>query len=350
MHLDSPWALLILLTVPALLWWRSRGRAGSVRFSSIGQASRSGRSWRQRLLFVPVLLRVLVFVCLALALARPQFGLERVKDISQGIAIEMIVDRSGSMGAEMEYAGARLSRLDVVKRVFKAFVMGDGDLRGRPNDLIGMIAFARYPDTVCPLTLAHGALTPFLDSVRLAQRRSEDGTAIGDALALGAARLKTAAETLRRQRREVGAGYEITSKVIILLTDGENNSGKRQPMQAAKLAADWGIKVHTIGVGGGEAVTTMRTPFGDYKVPTGPGVDDRTLKAIAAATGGIYRRADNAEALEAIYKEIDALERDEIESIRYVDYREWFVPLALTALLLLGLEVILSATIFRKVP
>lgn len=298
-----------------------------------------------------MLLRTLALLCMVTALARPQRGLERVRDINKGIAIEMVVDRSGSMNAEMEYRGERLNRLEAVKRVFGEFVLGNKhDLPGRPNDLIGMIAFARYPDTIAPLTLAHGALPRFLETVKLVTRRSEDGTAIGDALALAAARLKTAEDTLNRQRGEGKKDYEIKSKVIILLTDGENNCGKRRPQQAAELAKEWGIKVYTIGVGSGDSVTTIQTPLGNYKVPMGRGVDDRDLKAVAEATGGLYRRARNAKALHAICEEIDRLERSEIESIRYMDYQEKYLAYALAALALLFLEVCLRNTVFRRLP
>jgi len=352
MRLEAPWALLVLLAIPVVVWLHvRRRRRGSLRFSSTRHAARAGRSLRQRLLWAPLALRVAVLVLLAVALARPQEGKEQVRDVSRGIAIEMVVDRSGSMNAEMDYEGERRNRLEVAKRVFEEFVVGGkGGLKGRGNDLVGMIAFARYPDTVCPLTLAHGALSRFLESVKLVQRRSEDGTAIGDALALAAARLQTAEETLARQTRGKDADYEIKSKVIILLTDGQNNCGKRTPAQAAALARDWGIKIYTIGVGGGDAVTTVRTPLGDYKVPVGPGVDEGTLKALADATGGTARLADDAESLRAVYREIDELERSEIESIRFLDYRELFPAFALAGLLLLVAEVALAATVFRRIP
>jgi Ca-activated chloride channel family protein len=352
MHFESPYAFLLLLLLPVLVVLRHR-KGGSIRFPSIRTAGQTGRSLRQRLAFLPALVRMAALVLLIVALARPQIGLERVKDISRGIAIEMVADRSGSMGAEMEYQGERMTRLDAVKRVFKDFVVGDGrDLDGRPNDLIGMVAFARYADTVCPLTLAHGALAPFLDSVKLVQQQSEDGTSIGDALALAAARLKTAEETLARQTGEVRPDYEIKSKIIILLTDGANNAGKRSPVQAAEMAKEWGIKIYAVGVGGGDAVTTMQTPFGNFVVPSamGPQVDEATLKAVADATGGIYRRADTAKALQRVYEEIDRLETSEIESIRFMDYEEKFVPYALAALALIVLEVFLRATVFRKIP
>lgn len=353
MHLESPWALLLLAVIPVVIWWDRRRRGGgSIRFSSTRNAAHTGRSWRLRLAFLPLWMRVLALVFLAVALARPQRGLERVRDISKGIAIEMVVDRSSSMGAEMEYRGERLNRLDVVKRVFGEFVLGGrSGLQGRPNDLIGMVAFARYADTICPLTLAHGALPRFLETVKLVRQRAEDGTAIGDALALAAARLKTAEDALAEQTPERGGPeYEIESKIIILLTDGENNCGKRDPLQAAELAAEWGIRIYTIGVGGGDAVTTIQTPFGAYKVPMGRGVDAGTLKAIAGKTGGLYRRADTARALVDVYEKIDALERSEIETERFVDYRELFVPWAILALLCLCLEVALRTTLYRRIP
>jgi len=354
MRFESPLAFLILLIVPVLIWLRVRRRGqGSIRFSSTRNAGGSGRSLRQHLAALPFMLRLLALTLLTVALARPQQGRERIHDVSKGIAVEMVVDRSGSMAAEMEYEGERLNRLEVVKRVFEQFVLGNKkDLPGRPNDLVGMIAFARYADTVCPLTLAHGALSHFLEKVQLVQRRSEDGTAIGDALALAAARLKTAEETLSRQISEQGREktYEIKSKIIILLTDGENNCGKRTPLQAAETAREWGIKIYTIAVGGGEAVTTIRTPFGNYKMPGRSRVDERTLRELADETGGIARVAHDAKSLHAVYKEIDKLERSEIESVRYMDYREIFVPLALASAVALLLEVLLRCTVFRRIP
>jgi Ca-activated chloride channel family protein len=256
------------------------------------------------------------------------------------------------MKAEMEYRGRRLNRLEVVKRVFQEFLMGnETTLGGRPNDLVGMVAFARYADTMAPLTLGHGALLRFLDSIHIVNRRPEDGTAIGDALALAAARLKTAEEDLERSSGESGEKeYEIKSKIIILLTDGQNNSGLRAPEEAAELAAEWGIKIYTIGVGSREGVSTVKTLFGNFKVPTGGGVDEKTLERVADITGGVFRLGENAEGLREIYEEIDKLEKSEVESVRYVDYRELFTPFALTALVLLLLEVTLASTILRRIP
>jgi Ca-activated chloride channel family protein len=288
--------------------------------------------------------RVAAIVLLTVGLARPQQGREEVRDVSQGIAIEMVVDRSGSMGQELIYEGKQLNRLEVVKQVFKEFVLGNGkDLQGRGSDLIGMLAFARYADTLCPLTLSHGALERFIESIQLVTRKNEDGTAIGDALALAAARLRTAEESLKKD-------YRIKSKVAILLTDGQNNAGKRSPLEAARLAKEWGIKVYAIGIGGRESFVTVRTPLGEYKMPGGPGVDEATLKKIADETGGAFWLAESADKLHEIYKEIDRLERTEIESVRHVDYAERFLPFVLLAIALLVLEQVLISTVFRRVP
>ncbi len=352
MRFASPWAFLALAMVPlVLLYLSKRGKRGSVHFSSLRNARGAGGSLRRNLASLPLLLRILAVLLLIVALARPQMGREKVKDVTRGIAIEMVLDRSGSMGAEMEYGGGRLNRLEVVKRVFEEFVTGNGaELSGRPNDLIGMIAFARYADTMAPLTLGHGALIRFLDSVDLVKRRNEDGTAIGDALALAAARLRTAEEDIAKFSGGEEKEYDIKSKVIILLTDGQNNYGRRTPLGAAELAAEWGIKIYTIGVGNREGVRTVKTLLGSFKVPSGGGVDTGTLEAIAERTGGIARVAEDEESLRAIYAEIDELERSEIESVRYVDYRELFVPFTIAAMFALLLEVLLAATVLRRIP
>jgi Ca-activated chloride channel family protein len=353
MRFASPWAFLALVVVPlVLLYLSKRGKQGSMHFSSLRSARAAGRSVRQRFAALPLLLRILAIVLVVVALARPQMGREKVKDVTRGIAIEMVLDRSGSMGAEMEYKGSRLNRLEVVKRVFEEFLVGNSStLGGRPNDLVGMVAFARYADTMAPLTLGHGALVRFLDSVDIVKRRSEDGTSIGDALALAAARLKTAEEDIAKyaapgEEKE----YNIKSKIIILLTDGQHNYGQRTPFEAAELAAQWGIKIYTIGVGSAEGVTTVRTLLGNFKVPTGGGVDTKTLEAIAERTGGISRVAEDEESLREVYAEIDELEKSEIESVRYVDYRELFVWFTAAAMIALVLEAVLTSTVLRRIP
>lgn len=353
MHYESPWSFLLLLVVPVLLWLRRHSvRNSTIRFPATDHAVAAGNSWRRKLRWFPMLMRALALVCLIFALARPQRGIERIRDVNHGIAIMMVLDRSTSMAQEMKYGGEQLNRFEAAKRIFRDFVLGNGRaLPGRPNDLVGMIAFARYPDTVCPLTLAHGVLPRFLDTAFLADRQSEDGTAIGDALALAAARLKTAEETLARQaagRAGRRKDYDIKSKVIILLTDGENNAGKRSPQEAARLAAEWGMKVYAIGIGGtGGAV--FQTPFGSFQVP-GSQRDDSVLQGVAETTKGRYWKAEDAESLLAVYKEIDRLEKSEIESVRFIDYREKFPAPAIAGLCFLLVEVLSGATLFRRIP
>jgi Ca-activated chloride channel homolog len=348
MQFASPWMFLLLALIPPLVYLRLRQRRAAVRFSSTQEFYRTGASLRQQLLAVPAIFRIVALLLLVIALARPQFGVEHVVDVSEGIAIEMVVDRSTSMGEQMSYQGETLTRLDVVKRVFRDFVMGDKkELAGRPNDLIGMVSFARYADTVCPLTLSHDTLTDFLDTVDLARDRSEDGTAIGDGVALAAARLHTAEETLARQsggeRR-----YNIRSKVIILLTDGRNNAGTHSVEEAAALAAEWGIKIYAVGVGG-RGLSTFETIFGNFNL-SGPAVDQRSLGLLAKKTGGAFRMAEDAESLRAVYGEIDQLEKSKFDVVRYVDYSERFMPYALGALMLVGLEVVLGGTLLRTAP
>ena len=356
MTFQFPWAFLLLALLPLAWLLRSRRpgkKRGAIRFSWTKNAANAGRSLRQRLGFIPGALRILAIVLIVTAIARPQKGLEKIRDLNKGIAIEMVVDRSSSMGAEMVYEGQRMTRLDVVKKVFETFVLGDGDdLKGRGSDLVGMIAFARYADTVCPMTLAHGALPRFLETVHLAKPRTdEDGTAIGDAVALAAARLKTAEDVMARQAPDRTDRYNIESKVMILLTDGQQTAGERDPIAAAKLAKEWGIKVYTIAVGGGEAIQARDTIFGSFlSGMRGQQMDTRTLRAIAEETGGRFFEARNAESLKDVYAAIDELERSEIESIRFMDYKELFLPFALAALLAVALEIGLNCTVFRKIP
>jgi len=356
-HLESPSALLLLLVLPVMVWWRRRQRRtrAAIGFSTIVHALLSGTSWRQALVGLPYGLRLLALALLIVALARPQLGTEQVHEASKGVAIEIVVDRSGSMGEEMEFDGGTMNRLDAVKRVFNQFVEGDGKaLKGRPNDLIGLVAFALYPDTMCPLTLGHGALSRFLETVRLVPDRSpENRTAIGDAIALAGARLATAEQDIAKQVGKEQSAYTIKSKIIILLTDGRNNAGEQAPEDIIPLLKDWKVKVYAIGIGDNDSLRRTQTDFGAFLLPTlaqQQTVDMGLLEYLAKETGGKAFLAKDGDSLRQIYEEIDQLERSEIESIRYVDYREVFVPFALAALALLALEIILSCTVFRKIP
>jgi len=359
MTFASPWAFLLLLILPIIIFrYFSRSafglRSGNVLFPTTLHASEAGTSLRKKLLHLPFFLRLLALVLLIFALARPMEGMEKIYDISRGVAIEVVIDRSSSMKAEMDFAGETMNRLEVAKRVFLEFVQGNrGSLAGRPNDLIGLITFARYADTACPLTLAHDALASFVEPIELVTRKPEDGTAIGDALALAAARLQKAEQTLLQQNPTVDtqkSSYEIKSKIIILLTDGEQNAGRRTPGEAAELAKKWSIKIYAIGIGSRDSLLNIPTLFGNRIMQRGSGVDKQTLSQLAETTSGIFRMAEDGDGLRAIYEEIDKLEKSEIESIRYVDYKEQFHLFAFAGLILLTLETILRTTWFRRIP
>ena len=363
MPFNSAWTLSLFLILPVLAYLLLRKkRTAAVKFPSLVDMKSCRISWRIR--FRPLLLiaRLVCVALLIIALARPRKGTVLSEITTEGVAIEVVADRSGSMQTEMDYYGQKLNRLEVVKKVLSDFINGNKKkLAGRSNDLIGLVTFARYADTICPLVLSHNVLLEFLKKTEIVRLRSEDGTAIGDAIALAAARLKRAEEELRQRKAQLlqageetlgeqQAGFKIKSKVIILLTDGVNNAGEHNPLQAAKLAKNWGIKIYAIGIGSSQAYTTIQTPLGTYKMPTGQNLDERLLKAIAEETGGFYGRADSAKTLEKIVERIDKLEKTEVKSIQYTQYAELFSPWALAALLVLALEMLVSCTVFRKIP
>lgn len=352
MRFAWPYAFLLLLLVPVVLagtLWARRRRGAALRYSSLNRLSPLRPTLRQRLAPSLVAFRLACVALLAVAMARPQEGVSETRVSTEGIAIEMVVDRSGSMQEPMDDRGRQVSKLDVTKRVFREFLEGDGHgLEGRPNDIVGLVAFARFAETVCPLTRSRDALVALVDQITPAQLRMEAGTAIGDGIALAAARLKNAEEDLkRRSNGGKGPEFKIKSKAIILLTDGQNNAGEVAPEQAAKMAREWGIKVYAIGVGGEGRF--VRTPMGDMQLP-GEGVDMATLEGIASETGGRAWRAVDASALREAYAAIDRLERSKIEAVEYTDYTEAFAPLAIGAAAALLCEMVLGATWLRRIP
>ncbi len=362
MQFYSKWILLLLLLIPAMMYFNSRKkRHAALKFSSLRDMRNCSISLRQRLRPLMIIARYLCIVLLIVALARPRKGTVLSEISAEGVAMEIVADRSSSMDAEMNYYGQTLSRFDVVKKVLSDFIEGDKkEFSGRDSDLIGLVTFARYSDTICPMVLGHNVLIEFLKKTETVKLQSEDGTAIGDGIALAAARLKKAEEEFQQRKKKLAeegenvsdsdAGFKIQSKVIILLTDGINNAGQYDPIQAAALASEWGIKIYTIGIGSGEAYTTIQTPIGTYKMPTGQSLDEALLKNIAAKTGGIYGRADDAQALKKIMEKIDELEKTEVKSIQFTQYSEFFSPWTLAALLILILEILASCTVFRKIP
>jgi Ca-activated chloride channel family protein len=357
----SPWFLLLLLLLPVIGWRLWSNRSGvAIPFSSTHFALGLRRTWRQRLAWLPAALTLCAVAFTILALARPREGREQTVVDSEGIAIEMLVDLSGSMHAmDFKIAGEHVDRLTAIKNVAGRFVLGDdiakkkNGLTGRSSDLIGLITFARFADAILPPTLDHSFVMDQLNHQEIVNRRNEDGTAIGDAISLAVEKLNRL--NSRNQQN-------VKSKIIILLTDGENNAGDFDPVQAAELAKTMGIKIYTIGVGTrGAAPVPIRNPFtGQQEIQWAEvDIDEAALEKIASATGGKFFRATDTESLTAIYHEIDQLEKAKVESRHFTDYRELAVqsshingrtvpPLVLLALGFLSARVILSNTVFRE--
>ena len=343
MQIGNYSALLLLLVIPLMLYIKKRySKNASVKVSSIHNFKRLKPTLKQRLRVIPLILRIIAVILLVLAIARPRVGRDKVLNRSDGIAIEMVLDRSSSMNAGMRYQGKESNRLEVAKVVFEDFILGNSELAGRSNDLVGIVSYARYSDTICPLTLDHKTLPEFLKQIHLPVSEIEDGTAIGDAIELAAARLYTAEKELKNRKLLKSEDSGIKSKIIILLTDGQDNASRTSLEQAVKICSEWGIKVYTIGIGENQR--------GGFFASRSNGVDTRSLKYISQKTGGKFYLADSDSTMEQIYKNIDELEKSEVESIKYTEYAERFMELATLALAVLILELLLRATLFRVIP
>ncbi len=331
--------LFLLAGVLAPIVYRLATRLpASVTYSSLSIVDGAPASLRRRLSSLPAFLLAIATLAITLALAGPRTG-DAVNRIQrEGIAIAMVVDHSGSMSARDFVKGdLSVDRLSVVKSVFRDFVVGGGFGGGRPDDPVGLIGFARYADGLCPLTLDHGNLISILEDLQIVTDPEEDGTAVGEGLAL-------AVERLRRN--------PATSKVVILLTDGVSNAGDIPPLQAAELAATHGIKVYAIGAGRtGYAPVPFRVVGGQTVLRRAyVEIDEKTLRAIADRTGGRYFHATDAAGLAAVVKEIDALERSEVTEIRYLEYEEHYATFAGTALILMAVSSLLAGTLLRRLP
>jgi Ca-activated chloride channel family protein len=326
-----PQLLWLLLLLPAVAFWRSRrGPRAAVVYSSVDAlraVSRSPRSLAGRLL---PLVRFPAAALLIIALARPQVGHATTSVKASGVDVMLAVDVSGSMGAlDLTLDGKPSDRLSVVKNVMHRFI------DQRPNDRIGMIAFAGAPYLVSPLTLEHDWLERNLARVQLGT--VEDGTAIGSALSAAVNRLRHS---------------DAHSKIVVLLTDGVNNAGKVQPELAAEAAAALGIKVYTIGVGtDGEAPMPVTDERGHKQIVMARAdVDEAMLKKIATKTSGAFFRATDTASLEAVYARIDKLEKTTRELSRYERRDEKFAWALAPALALVVLELGLGSTVLRRVP
>ena len=312
---NKEYLFLLLLLIPYLIWYMMyrKKTEPTMRMSDTFAFRYAPKSWKVRLMPLSMLLRMLAFVMIVLVLARPQTQNSWKNKSVEGIDIMLAMDVSTSMLAE--------------------------DLKGRPNDNIGLSIFAGEAFTQCPMTTDHASLMNLLQNVRTdiaARGLIEDGTAIGMGLANAVSRLKDS---------------KAKSKVVILLTDGSNNRGDISPMTAAEIARSLGIRVYTIGVGTNKvAPYPMPVAGGVQYVNIPVEIDDKTLSEISVATEGDFYRATNTKELRKIYQEIDRLEKSKLNVKQFSKRYEAYQPFALIAVLALLLEILLRITIFRRIP
>lgn len=317
---------LFLLLIPMIAWyiWKQKKAGASIQFSSDMGLARIPKSWKyyfRHSVFVMVLLSLSFLI---LAIARPQSSNSWSNVTTEGIDIVIALDISSSMLA-MDF---QPNRLEAAKDVATQFISG------RPNDKIGLVVFSGESFTQCPLTTDHATVINLFRNIESGM--IEDGTAIGNGLATAVSRLKES---------------EAISKVVILLTDGENNRGEIAPVTAAELAKTFGIRVYTVGVGTiGTAPYPVQTPFGVQVRDMEVKIDETTLQKIADTTDGKYFRATSNTKLADIYQEIDKLEKSKIDVKEYSKKQEEYLKYALAAGLFLILGLFLKTTIFRNIP
>jgi len=327
---SDPNYLFLLLLLPLFVLWYIKGSKRStakLKYSDIGIIKKIRPSLKQKLQHSLFGLRMLVFILLIFALARPQSSSKEEEISTEGVDIVIALDVSSSMLAEDFRPNNRLQAAKLVARDF---------IQGRKNDRLGMVVFAGESFTQCPLTLDYGVLITLLDEIQVADK-DWDGTAIGMGIVNAVNRLRDS---------------KAKSKVIILLTDGVNNKGQVDPITAARIAQAYGIKIYTIGVGKhGTAMYPVDNPiFGKQYVPMQVEIDEDVLTEIARITNGRYFRATNEEKLKEIYHEIGQMEQTKIEVKEYTRYQELFLYYLAPGLLILLVQLILSQTYFKRLP
>jgi Ca-activated chloride channel family protein len=329
-----PLCLLGLFLIPLVALLRGKiGGTPGILFSSTSLVVAVGKRRRSRAGAVLTSLVYAAMACLVVALARPQLGRTIEHVTASGVDIMLVLDVSGSMKAQDYVVGdQRMNRIDMVKKVTQEFI------EARPNDRIGIIAFAGRPYLVSPLTLDHDWLIRNLDRVQIGM--VEDSTAIGSALASAANRLKD---------------RDSKTKIIVLLTDGANNAGKVLPLTAAEAAKALGIKIYTIVAGSNDPIPFPvklqdgRTVLMDLPAGYFP-IDEKLLGQIAQIGDGKYFRATDTTSMTGAFHEIDHLEKTKIEVEKSADYHDYFPLLLLLAASLLAAEALLSQTLWRRLP
>lgn len=328
---NKEYFILLTLLIPYIIWyWRNRKHSEpTMRVSTVAAYYKAPKSWRQRIVHAPMVLRCFAFVMIVCVMARPQTRNSWDNKSVEGIDIMLAMDVSTSMLAE----DLKPNRLEAAKNVAAEFVAG------RPNDNIGLTIFAGESFTQCPMTTDHASLLNLLGSVRTdiaARGIISDGTAIGMGLANAVSRLKES---------------KAKSKVVILLTDGSNNMGDISPMTAAQIAKSLGIRVYTIAVGTNRVAPYPMPVGGTVQYVNIPvDIDTKTLSDIAATTDGNFYRATNTAQLKKIYKDIDQLEKTKLDVKKYSKRYEAYQPFALAAVLCLLLEILLRNTVLRRLP
>jgi len=323
----NPGYLYLIVLVPLLIawYWIRQGKSmPTVQVSGTDVFEKTPKSIRHYLYHGMFIFRMIAVSLLIVAFARPQSTTKRQNVSIEGIDIVLGLDISGSMLAQ----DLKPDRLEAAKNVSLDF------FTGRPNDRIGLVVFAGEAFTQCPLTTDHGIIEDMLDEIK--SGIIKDGTAIGDGLALAINRLKES---------------QAISKVIILLTDGQNNAGSLAPLSAAEIAKIYGIRIYTIGVGTiGFAPYPVQTPFGIQYQNMEVKIDEELLQKVANMTDGKYFRATDNTRLKEVYREIDQLEKSKIDITEFRKKHEEFLNLAILALILLALETLSRLTLFRSIP
>lgn len=320
--------LLFIPLVGYVVWYLIKGKGikPSMKVSTVAPFGNGIKSFRNRILHLPFILRILTLSMVIIVLARPQSSDSWEESDIEGIDIMLATDVSTSMLA----MDLKPNRIEAAKEVAAKFI------NSRKNDNIGLTIFAGESFTQCPLTIDHAVMLNMLNAVKCDIALNgviEDGTAIGMGIANGVSRLKDS---------------KAKSKVIILLTDGSNNSGEISPEAAAEIAKEFDVRIYTIGVGTNSE--TAPFPYGDQVINVPVEIDEATLKKIAEITNGKYYRATSKESLSEVYSEIDKLERTKLHARQFSAYNEEYQIFAFIALLSLLFEIVLRNTVLRKIP